>query len=231
MFDSRFIAWARAGHGASDGHTGWLVHVDPGLPHERWVKTLEVDGGAKFVACSTEAAAEACVTDGQILTDAELLAALERAAVPLNGPDNLFAFEVGHEPAAPTGLPLVRELSEADADAFAAFRSGCPEADLDEAFVELDHWAIVAVYVGDEIVAASSAYPFEGSEVADIGVITSLKHRGSGHAKRAVLAMSRIILDRGFAPLYRCQLDNLASAATARSCGMSRFGQHDTIEE
>lgn len=126
-------------------------------------------------------------------------------------------------------LPHVRQLGPDDAEAFAAFHAQASEADREEASVELDHWAVVGAFEGDELAAVSSAYPWHGSLLADIGVLTIARFRGWGHARAVVRAMSRIALERGLQPLYRCDVDNLASAGVARAAGMVRVGTLDAL--
>lgn len=230
MFDQRFIDWALANFGppSDPASTDWTVRVNASLPEERRIGTVEVDGGPRLIAVTPAVAAKAGILDGQSLDDAAWSGALARSGEALAGADNLFTYRLGHVPDGSADTD-VRALTAADADAFAAFQATCANEERDEADVELDHWAIYGVMLDGEIVAAASAYPFADSPVADIGVITSPPHRGAGHAAAVVRVLSGHILDRGLLPLYRCQLENHASAATARSAGLTRFGQRDSV--
>jgi hypothetical protein len=46
-----------------------------------------------------------------------------------------------------------------------------------------------------------------------------------------VRALSAAALQRGYEPQYRCQMDNVASAALAGSAGFERFGRWDVIDQ
>ena len=49
--------------------------------------------------------------------------------------------------------------------------------------------------------------------------------RGRGFARAVVLTISDFSRREGYEPQYRCQLDNLASVALAKSCGFALFGK------
>ncbi|MFE0015325.1 GNAT family N-acetyltransferase [Mesorhizobium sp. NPDC059054] len=78
-------------------------------------------------------------------------------------------------------------------------------------------------------VRAASAYPWSGARLADIGVVTLVPFRGKGHARKAVGALSRHAFGQGYEPQYRCQTDNLASAALAEACGLTLFGKSQYV--
>lgn len=230
MFDHRFTDWALANFAppSDPTSTAWTVRVNTSLPEDRRIRTVEVDGGVRLIAVSPAVAAKAGLLDGQRMDDEAWAEALALAGEALAGADHVFTYAEGRVPDVSADLD-VRALTAADADAFAAFQATCTDEERDEADVELDHWAIFGVVLDGEIVAAASAYPFDDSPVADIGVITSPLHRGAGHAAAVVRVISGHILERGLLPLYRCRLDHHASAATARSAGMTRFGQRDSV--
>lgn len=72
-------------------------------------------------------------------------------------------------------------------------------------------------------------YPWRDAPLADLGVVTLPAHRGKGHARRLVRAISRRALGREHEPQYRCQLDNHASIALAASSGLTLFGTWDIV--
>lgn len=129
---------------------------------------------------------------------------------------------------APPG-PGTRALTEDDAAAFEAFTARAPQADLEEAYVELDHWLVVGTFVEEELVCVASAYPWRDTVMADLGVVALPEHRGKGLAKRAVLALSGLALQRGYEPQYRCQLDNHASVRLADAAGLRPLGTWDVV--
>ena len=121
-----------------------------------------------------------------------------------------------------------RVLTEADAELFAAFQAGISEDDLDEAFVELDHWLVLGAMnftdgEGETIMAASSVYPWDGTTLADVGIVTSPAFRGRGLARTVVRAAAIATLAKGYEPQYRCQLTNTASKATGEASGFELF--------
>lgn len=222
MFPQRFVTWALADFAIDDADgDDWVLHINDSLSSRRRVRTVEIDGGPRLAALTPAVATSAGVADGDRLDDHAWAAALLKADERLADPDHLFSYP---ETRGPAPDPRVRTLTADDAEAFVGFRAGCGEAELDEAFVELDHWAVVGVVDGGSILAAASAYPLNDSPVADIGVITSPAMRGRGLAAAMTRTLSRHILDQGLIPLYRCGFDNVASAATARAAGMERFG-------
>nr|WP_246414180.1 GNAT family N-acetyltransferase [Microbacterium thalassium] len=127
------------------------------------------------------------------------------------------------------GQSDTRPLSEADAAAFAAFCATAPEADLDAAFVELDHWLVYGAFESGDLAAVASMYPWRDTRLADVGVITLPSLRGRGIGRRIVRAIAADAVSRGYEPQYRCQLDNLASVALAESAGFRRFGFWDVV--
>ncbi len=123
----------------------------------------------------------------------------------------------------------IRLLTEDDSQLFETFCSKSSEADLDAAYVELDHWLVAGAFENGELVSAASMYPWNESRLADTGILTLPHVRGRGYARSLLQTISHFALERGFEPQYRCQLDNLPSVALARSCGLVEFGRWDVI--
>lgn len=149
----------------------------------------------------------------------------------LHGADYLFYFTDAekHAVRGERGGAGVRRLTSDDGDVFAGFASAAPEHDLDDAFVELDHWAVFGSFEQDRLVSAASMYPWDDSRLADLGVITLPPFRGKGHARRVVRAISRYAYEQGYEPQYRCQLDNQASVALAKAAGLTLFGTWNVV--
>ena len=126
----------------------------------------------------------------------------------------------------------IRRLSAADEAVFAEFQLQASEQDLDDAWVELDHWAVFgALDVLGKLMCAASMYPWDGAQIADIGVLTLPAFRGQGQARRVVRAIGRHAAQAGYQTQYRCQLDNLASIALARAVGLSLYGNWDVVAQ
>ncbi len=208
-----------------------LVVVDPTLPERRSVARLRVEAGPVLVSLTPARARELALADGDRIDDAALGLVLERAGVTLNGADHLFYLTLDAQAAlrgeAPS--PATRQLTKADAPAFEELTAAAPEADLDEAFVELDHWLVFGTFVGDRLASAVSMYPWDGTRLADLGVITLPEFRGRGLGRTTVRAASSAALSRGYEPQYRCQEDNVASVALARATGFTPFGLWEVV--
>lgn len=207
--------------------------VNPDLTPDRQVGVLTTDEGTRICLHPRVAETAGLTEPAAGTTPEQVLQRLRAAEVELNGADHLHYLPV----AAAQRLrgeaddPLVRELGAADEDLFAAFTAACSAEDLDEAYVELDHWLVLGVVEEGALVAAASAYLWDGSRLADVGVITHPEHRRRGHARRVVRAINRRLLERGHQPQYRCFHTNAASAAVAASTGMARFGSWDMPPE
>lgn len=190
---------------------------------------LPTEDGCSRVALSPAAAETSGLASGT-WSAAEVRHRLEAAGITLDDTADLYYWPE-HVRAAVLGqAPPVQErpLTAADADLFATFTAACSAADLDEAEVELDDWDVLGILAGDVLVAVASAYLVDDSRIADLGVITHPDHRGQGHGRALVHAFGHRLLAAGYEPQYRCDPDNDASAALARSVGLARFGTWTT---
>lgn len=207
------------------------VVVDPTLTDSRSVSLMSVTSGPSILAISPEWASAVGVTQGDELEADHVTAALLAAGITLNDPDDVFHFLAADarilvaEPARPD----VRVLTLDDRVEFDFFTATAPDDDVDEAFVELDHWLVFGCFVDDTLVSAASMYAWDNSTLADTGVLTLPDYRGRGFAAATVRALSAEALRRGYEPQYRCQVDNHSSVAVARSAGLTRFGTWKVI--
>ncbi len=183
------------------------------------------------VALTPALAGELGLAHQQDLTEPLLRQMLHAGNIQLHGADYVFYFtevdkhDLMHEPPQRS----VRQLHASDADVFAEFQSSASEQDLDDAYVELDHWAVFGAFENERLVCAASMYPWGGQKIADVGVLTLPSHRGMGHASRVIRAISRYACDQGHEPQYRCQLNNSASVSLAKAAGLTRFGTLEII--
>ena len=143
---------------APDGR--WLVGVREDLTHA--IQTILTLDGRRLVAATPAFAARAGLVDGARLDDDALAGAVARAGARLNGPDHIFGFDDDHLPRlmGEENAASIRPLGPADADRFARLTGACSPSEVDEAYVEVDHWAAFGLFDGDEIVSAASAYPW-----------------------------------------------------------------------
>jgi GNAT superfamily N-acetyltransferase len=222
---------------ATDAHRGGgevgshHIVIDDALPDDRSLMLLEPIGQGGVLS-ATSTTIRRLRLDGKTTIDGQELArALTAANIELNGADFLFYLPVEEQRAVRSEPvdPVTRRLGEADANAFAVLSAEAPDEDLDEAFVELDHWLTFGTFVDDRLACVASMYPWRGTRLADIGVVTLPVHRGKGLARVTVRALSAAALERGYEPQYRCQLDNAPSVALARSAGFECFGTWDVI--
>ncbi|QNM96597.1 GNAT family N-acetyltransferase [Chitinimonas koreensis] len=207
------------------------VALDPGLDEDRRVMLLRAADG-KVRAVLTPALADKIRLDrGPDLTEAGLRQKLHDGGIQLHGADYVFHFAEADKQALLQETPpaALRRLSGADEAAFAAFQSAASEQDLDDAYVELDHWAVFGAFEQDCLVCAASMYPWAGQRIADTGVLTLPPARGRGHARRVVRAIGRHACNQGYEPQYRCQTDNRASVALARAAGLTLFASWEVV--
>jgi RimJ/RimL family protein N-acetyltransferase len=226
--------WLPGVAAADDAVAGtYRVVVDDSLPANRSLMILEPIDRAGVVTMTSAHAASLVLTAGSAVTGSALRSALDVAGIGLNGADYLFYLPadehavVGAEAAAEG----TRRLTGADAESFAQFTDAAPADELDEAYVELDHWLVFGTFADGRLVAVASMYPWTGTRLADLGVITLPEYRGRGLAKRTVRATSARALGEGYEPQYRCQLDNEPSVALARAAGFAQFGTWDVIDQ
>lgn len=209
----------------TEGGDGFSVTINPAPGGGFRVSILAPAGGPAAASVSPEVA-DLLGIRGIRIPEAAFRRGLADAGIALHEPDCLFYFTHKAERA------LVREpqhdgvrrLTADDASAFARFESSSSAEDLDEAYVELDHWAVFGCFLDDRIVCAASAYPWRGSSLADIGVLTLSGFRGRGHARSVVRALGAHAASRGYHPQYRCQPGNAASRAVAAAAGFTYFG-------
>lgn len=213
------------------GTDGLSITVNPDLPQDRRVTVLEEPNGPARVALTPALAERIGLRGRPDWTITSLRAALADAGIILHEADYIFYFseDAKNQVLAEPDATGVRLLGPADAEAFATFEAANTEQDLDDAYVELDHWAVVGAFQDEELVSATSAYPWADSRLADLGVLTLPTARGQGHARNVVRTIARHAYARGYEPQYRCQLDNVASRALAGRSGLSLFGTWEVI--
>jgi RimJ/RimL family protein N-acetyltransferase len=209
----------------------FTVAVNADLSEDRRVMVLHTTDGAVRAVLTPSLADAAGLCELRPRSEADLRRALSEAGVALHAADNLFYFSradldtlLGEDPHSG-----VRQLSDADAALFARFQSSASEQDLDDAYVELDHWAVFGAFAQDRLVTAASMYPWGNARIADLGVLTLPAYRRRGHARAAVRALCKHAAQKGYEPQYRCQSDNHASLAVAKAAGLTHFGTWEVV--
>ncbi|QIG06163.1 GNAT family N-acetyltransferase [Proteus sp. ZN5] len=192
-----------------------------------WLKIAEVD----LFSCTPDLIKQLNLKKYPPTSSEELLARLSHANFNWYGADQIFYLseieceKLQNEPFSQT----VRRLTQVDKVLFDEFCSQNSVEDLDGAYVELDHWRVMGLFEQEKLIAVASAYPWDDSLFADMGILTHPDHRQKGYAKLLIRALSKLILNDGYEPQYRCQLDNFSSLALAKKAGFSSFGQLDFI--
>jgi len=89
----------------------------------------------------------------------------------------------------------------------------------------LAHGFGVCLQQQGEIVAEAYA-PFVGQGTAEIGAVTREAGRGRGYASLTCARLIQTCLERGLAPYWSCDADNLASINLARKLGFQNQGEY-----
>jgi RimJ/RimL family protein N-acetyltransferase len=207
------------------------VTINPTLDHQRSVMILQQADGSIRAALTPQVARLLSLQAGaQPLSLQQFRARLSDIGAVLHGADRIFYYPAAMQPWLSTGAEdATRQLCACDEAAFAAFQSEASEQDKENAFVELDHWAVFGVFEQERLVSVVSMYPWDHTAIADLGVLTLPGFRGKGYAKALVRSISRHALSLGHQPQYRCQLDNSASNALAQASGLSLFGTWEVV--
>lgn len=213
----------------------FLLVTNPALEEDERVTVLETADGKVLAALTPSLACKVGLDRRQQLSEQVFHRKLDEAGISLHGADYLFYFGESERAAlAQEGVDAARQLSERDGAAFSTFEAAASEQDLDDAFVELDHWAVFGSFERGRLVSAASAYPWcaygwSDARLGDIGVLTLAEFRGRGHARKAVRALARYTYEQGYHPQYRCQTDNTASVALANAAGLTLFGKWQMV--
>jgi len=210
----------------------FTVTINPDLSEDSRVMVLETTDDRVMVVLTAKMADKLDLSKGQELSELDFRKKLNEAGIKLHGADYLFYFSVTEK-----SILLqenledsLRQLSEEDDAIFLEFESSASEQDLDDAYVELDHWAVFGSFEQNRLVCAASMYPWEEDvQIADLGVLTLIPFRGKGHARKVVRSICKYALEQGYEPQYRCQLDNEASELLAKAAGLTLFGKWDII--
>ncbi|HEV7320855.1 MAG TPA: GNAT family N-acetyltransferase [Ensifer sp.] len=214
------------------GESGFTVALTSALDDDSEAMMMKTADRKVMAAVSPALADKLAVSGRPDLCEPVFLHMLQEMGITLHDADYIFYLAEAEKAALLREQPAswVRLLTTEDSAAFAEFQSSASEEDLDAAYVELDHWLVFGAFEGDRLVCAASMYPWrEESRIADMGILTLATHRGKGHARSVVRAISRHALGQGFEPQYRCQLDNAASTALAKAAGLTLFGEWQPV--
>lgn len=209
----------------------FTVVINPDLNEDRRVMVLETFDGQVMAVLTPTLADKLDLYQRQDLSELIFRQKLNEAGITLHGADYLFYFsEADKNVLLQEKIEgALRRLTEQDGAVFSEFQSLASEQDLDDAYVELDHWAVFGSFEQNRLVSAASMYPWENTQIADLGVLTLTSFRGKGHARKVVRSISKYACDQGYEPQYRCQIDNQASTLLAKASGLTLFGKWEVI--
>ncbi len=183
--------------------------------------------GTAAVAIAPALARRTGLSDTTPMPIAAIRARLSEHGIRLHDPDHLF-YRVP-SPVRSSGQHTVRRLGPGDSNAFEEFRGAASAQDMDAAWVEFDHPVVFGGFDGDRIVCAASMLRWHESPLGDLGVLSLLEARGRGLGRAVVGAIADHAVAAGLEPQYRCQTNNLASVALARSAGFESLGEWEVI--
>ncbi len=209
----------------------FTVTINPELSEDRRVMVLETFDDRVRAVLTPTMADKLGLYQRQDLSELAFRRKLNEVGVTLHGADYLYYFsQVEKNVLLEENLGgSLRQLREQDDVIFSEFESSASEQDLDDAYVELDHWAVFGSFEKKRLVSAASLYPWGSAQIADLGVLTLTPFRGKGHARKVVRSICKYAYNQGYEPQYRCQLDNRASVLLAKAAGLTLFGKWDTI--
>ncbi|MCL1699441.1 GNAT family N-acetyltransferase [Lysinibacillus sp. Bpr_S20] len=210
----------------------FTVTINHDLNEDSRVMVLETSDGRVLAVLTPEMAEKLDLSKGQELSELDFCHKLNEGGVILHGADYLFYFSEAEKNVLlqENQEETLRQLTEQDDAIFSEFESSASEQDLDDAYVELDHWAVFGSFERNRLVCAASMYPWEDDvQIADLGVLTLSSFRGKGHARKVVRSICKYAYEHGYEPQYRCQLDNEASTFLAKAAGLTLFGKWNVI--
>lgn len=210
----------------------FTITTNPDLSEDSRIMVLETTDGRFWAVLTPEMADKLDLSKGRELSELIFRQKLKEAGVTLHGADYIFYFSEAEKKVLlqESFEGALRQLTEQDDAVFSDFESSASEQDLDDAYVELDHWVVFGSFEHNRLVCAASMYPWgEDAQIADLGVLTLSSFRGKGHARKVVRSISKCAFEQGYEPQYRCQLDNEASTFLAKAAGLTLFGKWDVI--
>ncbi|MDR2235218.1 MAG: GNAT family N-acetyltransferase [Chryseobacterium sp.] len=210
----------------------FILCVNDRLAEDSQVMTLEFPDGTGWAVISPKVLEILDPEQFEFIDLERFIGFLKQNQITLHGADYVFYFPESEKKklAEQTFPESTRLLTPDDRAFFTAFEAGASEQDLDDAYVELDHWKVGGTFENNRLASAASIYPWEtGSFIADMGVLTLHDFRGKGYAAQTVQAISKMALQEGYEPQYRCQLDNESSVALAQKLKLTFFAKWNVI--
>lgn len=156
--------------------------VYPDLDEDAQLMVLHTADGKTKVSLVPELAERAGFDGAQPISAESFWNSLDAAGMTMHGADSLFYFTEEARAALVAEPPTgdIRQLTADDGAIFKAFESAATEEDLDDAQVELDHWAVFGSFDNGRLVGVASMYQWEDAPIMDLGVLVLPIFRGRG---------------------------------------------------
>jgi len=120
----------------------------------------------------------------------------------------------------------IRQLSEADTNAFEIFKNACTQEEYEDSWVNVTDELSYGAFDGDLLIGCASMYMLWG--FADPGILVHPDYRGQGIGKQLISKICEWVIAENRIMNYRCTTDNHASAHLAQRLG---FKKHFEIED
>lgn len=208
------------------------IIINPELSEDNRVMILNMAQNKTVAVLTPKMAAKSGLRAKRCYSEATFRRQLQASRIHLHRADYLFYLtEAEKEKLLHTDLASnFRHLTEQDHELFSHFEFASSRQDLDDAFVELDHWAVIGALEHNRLVSAGSIYPWMGNTtLADIGVLTLAPFRGQGHGRRVVRSIAQYACQQGAEPQFRCRLDQQEAISLAQAAGLTLFGTWEVI--
>jgi len=122
---------------------------------------------------------------------------------------------------------ILRQLTEADAEAMSALHTANTPEDVDEGFVEVTHQIAFGCFLNEQLVAAASGY--ERTGFLDIGVLSHPDYRKKGLGKAVVGALCNWSIQQDMIPQYRHNILNAGSQNVARGLNFQLYFKSEGV--
>ncbi|PHM54922.1 hypothetical protein [Xenorhabdus hominickii] len=141
------------------------VAVNANLEEDERVMVLETTNGQVMAVLTPELAEKSALYHQENMSESIFRQQLHKADITLHGADYVFYFSEAEKNILlqENQDDVLRQLiEENDGDIFSQFQSSVSAQDLDDAYMELDHWAVFGAFEQGRLVSAASMYPWGG---------------------------------------------------------------------
>lgn len=127
-------------------------------------------------------------------------------------------------------LPDLDGLVSKEPDSLAALERTCPPDDVSEVRLgEMDQTFVLVEEETPTEAIAGSGYSEWAGILAQVGVLTGLAHRRTGHGRSMAGVATNEALDAGLVPQWRARADNPALRRISATLGYTEVGSQTTV--